>query len=388
MPGSSSHTEGVLVVSVLEELAEQIRRVLAGRIPVNHLRSCTEACDFLASHPGQEIVISTFQAWKPESYGRLIEEFPRVRRIDVVPCRTESDSAEPATGRGHFAVLSLTATDLEFLHIVELARGSSHPFDAAMIAKPPRQGESGYEEAPAPLPEELLLMVAHNVRSMAATIHGFAGLPISHNASAASAAEPVLSRVRSVSERLIVMVDDLTHALLLGSGQDQVKSDRVVPAELVEAAYLDVRWAAEARQQQIERRIQVSGAPRLVNRPCLQMALRNVLDNAIKYSPTGSTIVLVASGASGWLTFRVSDSGPGIPPGRVGTLFRRPSSVDFRRVQHGMGLGLWITKRVAEWHGGDVHAESTPGGGTTFVLRVWAAYAGSEAPLTVQPPSV
>jgi signal transduction histidine kinase len=247
-------------------------------------------------------------------------------------------------------------------------------------------GRPDGQSAPAPLPEDLLLMVAHNVRSMAATIHGFAGLPARGIAAGALSAESILSRVHSVSGRLIAMVDDLTHALLLGSGLDHGKGDRVTPSEVVEAAYLDVNGSAEARQQQIDRRIQTSGSVRLVNRPCLQMALRNLLDNAIKYSPIGGGIVLEVFETGDWLTFRVSDSGPGIPPDRLRTLFSRPGSFDFSRVQQGMGLGLWITKRVAEWHGGDVHAESNPGGGATLVLRVRAPFADPGATPAVQPP--
>ena len=101
-------------------------------------------------------------------------------------------------------------------------------------------------------------------------------------------------------------------------------------------------------------------------------ALANVLENAAKYSPAGSTITLSARGASDMLVLNVGDEGPGIPPEereKVFDLFYRVGDGDRR--PSGTGLGLAIVRGFVEAHGGRVKALSGPNGrGTTVALEL------------------
>jgi len=102
----------------------------------------------------------------------------------------------------------------------------------------------------------------------------------------------------------------------------------------------------------------------------LTRALFNVLENAIKYSPSGTTVRLRHSSAQGWLECRISDQGPGIAAEDLPELFSQYKRFDSAQGSEGLGLGLSMVKAVVERHGGHIECESTVGKGTTFSLQL------------------
>lgn len=111
----------------------------------------------------------------------------------------------------------------------------------------------------------------------------------------------------------------------------------------------------------------------------LVTALRNLLDNALRYSPDGSTVNVGVRGREGVVEIAVVDSGVGIAPADRERVFERFYRVDPARSREtgGTGLGLSIVKHVAARHGGDVGLWSSPGRGSTFTLRIPEAEIGS-----------
>ena len=102
----------------------------------------------------------------------------------------------------------------------------------------------------------------------------------------------------------------------------------------------------------------------------LTRALFNVLENAIKYSPSGTTVRLRHSSEQGWLECRISDQGPGIAAEDLPELFNQYRRFDSSQGSEGLGLGLTMVKAVVERHGGRISCESEVGKGTTFSLRL------------------
>ena len=102
----------------------------------------------------------------------------------------------------------------------------------------------------------------------------------------------------------------------------------------------------------------------------LTRALFNVLENAIKYSPSGTTVRLRHSSAEGWLVCRISDQGPGIAAQDLPELFNQYRRFDSSQGSEGLGLGLTMVKAVVERHGGRISCESVVGKGTTFSLQL------------------
>ena len=99
----------------------------------------------------------------------------------------------------------------------------------------------------------------------------------------------------------------------------------------------------------------------------LSLALRQVIDNALKYSPTGTPIGIVADLEGDRVVIRVHDRGPGIPERereRIFDKFYRRGAVRDR--VPGTGLGLYIAREILRTHGGDLWIESEPGEGSEF----------------------
>jgi len=105
--------------------------------------------------------------------------------------------------------------------------------------------------------------------------------------------------------------------------------------------------------------------------------LKNVMLNAIRYTPTGRSIVLDCHRDAGQLVFRVSDEGPGIPPEELGHIFDAGFRGDAAAAHPGSGLGLSLVKSLVEEHGGTIDVDSVPGHGATFVVRLPGTVAGA-----------
>ena len=141
--------------------------------------------------------------------------------------------------------------------------------------------------------------------------------------------------------------------------------------DLVAEAVDRARVGAQARQVEIviggETGLMVTGDPAL-----LVTAVRNLVDNAVRYSEPGSRVGIGVSSADGFVEIAVVDEGIGISPEDLGRIFERFYRVDpaRSRATGGTGLGLSIVKHVAADHGGEVRVWSAPGRGSTFTLRL------------------
>jgi len=108
------------------------------------------------------------------------------------------------------------------------------------------------------------------------------------------------------------------------------------------------------------------------DRQRLAQMLTNLLENALDYTPAGGEVCVSLSRSGAWAELRVSDTGIGIPPEELPQVFDRFFRGREARAMRpqGSGLGLAIVRHVAEVHGGEVRAESEPGRGTTFTVRL------------------
>jgi len=112
-----------------------------------------------------------------------------------------------------------------------------------------------------------------------------------------------------------------------------------------------------------------------------------LLENAFKYSPDGGTVRVRAEVAGGWIEVTVEDEGIGIAEGDHERIFNRffQGEAGDRRRFGGVGIGLFIVRRLAEAQHGDVIASSRPGGGTAMRLRLRPAAPAPVDPVPVDP---
>jgi two-component system, OmpR family, sensor kinase len=104
------------------------------------------------------------------------------------------------------------------------------------------------------------------------------------------------------------------------------------------------------------------------DRERIMQAASILLDNAVKYTPDGGKITVRVEEENGGVALAVSDTGIGISEDQLPLIFERFHRADPSRSEGGAGLGLSIARQIAEAHGGQIRAESTPGTGSTFTL--------------------
>jgi CheY-like chemotaxis protein len=120
----------------------------------------------------------------------------------------------------------------------------------------------------------------------------------------------------------------------------------------------------------------------------LAQVVINLLTNAAKYTPDGGTIELRLACDDGTAEIRVRDSGIGLPPSALATVFDMFSQLEpaLERSKGGLGIGLALVRGIVELHGGSVHADSPgPGLGSTFTIRLPLAAGRVCAPSTLAP---
>jgi two-component system sensor histidine kinase BaeS len=166
------------------------------------------------------------------------------------------------------------------------------------------------------------------------------------------------------------LVDDLSTLANLESGGMELERQPNSMADLI--SDILESFALRAQQKQVALR----GEPRAhadiadFDVRYMERALANLVENALRYTPSGGEIVLTTDLVAGGLCVRVSDTGPGIPESDVPRVFERfyRGDASRSRATGGSGLGLAIVKGVAEAHGGSVGVETSIDRGTTFSL--------------------
>ena len=181
--------------------------------------------------------------------------------------------------------------------------------------------------------------------------------------------------MQDASRRLTRIVDDLFLLARADAGHLVVQQKPVYLEDVVDDVARGVRPLADRRGVRVALtnvvEAQVVGDADLLGR-----VLLNLLDNAIKHSPDGSTVEVGMTRRNGECDVAVIDSGPGIPDDARARVFERFFQVDAARVRHddtqtsGAGLGLAIARRIAEVHGGRVELIESRAGRTEFRFTV------------------
>ncbi len=172
------------------------------------------------------------------------------------------------------------------------------------------------------------------------------------------------------TERLNRMVEGLLSFGRMEAGAYACRFEAEDVCQLARDIVEEFRREPLARDRELTCETEAGVPPIHADREALSRALWNLLENAGKYSESGTPIRVSARRGDGVLLLSVEDRGTGIPPGEQATIFQKfVRGAEARRAgTPGVGVGLALVERIVEAHGGSVTLASEPGRGSTFTL--------------------
>ncbi len=175
------------------------------------------------------------------------------------------------------------------------------------------------------------------------------------------------AQIRRACRRMTALVDNCLVSDRLDAPAFSLQLEEVPLMDLIDDAVQLVHWS---RRHHLA--LDTAAAPHQwkCDPTLVRIALSNIVDNAVKYARSGEIAVLARTDDQGGLQLLVSDQGPGLSPQvaqRIFELHERGERTDQTR---GFGLGLWVARRIAQMHGGDVQVMASERGGTCFILTL------------------
>jgi two-component system sensor histidine kinase KdpD len=170
------------------------------------------------------------------------------------------------------------------------------------------------------------------------------------------------------AQHLQSLIDDAVDMARLESDEIQVRRELTDPRELLQQVVASLRTQIDNRPVEIDSEPSLPQLP--LDRRLVKLALKQLLDNALKYSPPRSPVAVRLSGENGAVNFDVTDHGPGIPPQEQSRLFERfYRSPSIKAQIPGFGFGLAIANNIVQAHHGRITVNSRPGE-TTFRMTL------------------
>jgi signal transduction histidine kinase len=256
-----------------------------------------------------------------------------------------------------------------------LRDGSTH--SAIIVSAPPVRGvqvqilrDETDLEAARRARDGVLGNISHEFRTpLAAQLAAIELLRDGLDGMSAAAQRELLANVERGVLRLMRLIDNLLESVRIESGQLSIRELAVdLPEVVVEACEL---MAPLLSQRGLEVEIDRAGIDTAVrgDPQRLGQVFVNLLSNAAKFAPEGSTIRIGGRALDAQIELWVEDEGPGVPGGSTGVIFDRfQRGLGTEPEAPGLGLGLWIVKSIIERHGGSIRVERTAAARTRFIL--------------------
>ncbi len=217
--------------------------------------------------------------------------------------------------------------------------------------------------------DTFLAVASHELRNPLATLRAYAQLAHAAAASGKPAATgEYLGHVITQADRLSLLLDRLHDANRINTGTLVLDRQPADVAQVVHDAIIGVlaRSPASLIVEKTQRPLYA-----VIDEGRVQQAVINLLDNAMRYSPVGSTVTITTSAAAGNLVqISVQDDGPGVPPAEREHIFEPFYRAHAEADQQGMGLGLFVTARIVRSHGGTALATFPESGGSIFTITL------------------
>jgi signal transduction histidine kinase/integral membrane sensor domain MASE1 len=222
------------------------------------------------------------------------------------------------------------------------------------------------------LKDEFLAMLSHELRTPLAAVLGYARL-LQMGALSGATERRAIEVIERNAQAQARLVDELLDMSRIAAGRVPLERRPVAPAAVVREALDGVVPQADGKQ--IDVRIDVDDDVPMVagDAARLRQVLSNLATNAIKFTPAGGRVTVTARGADGHVEIAIADTGIGIAPEFLPFVFEpfRQAETKFDGARSGLGLGLALSRRLIELHGGTIEAASAGlGCGATFSVRL------------------
>lgn len=220
---------------------------------------------------------------------------------------------------------------------------------------------------------EILGIAAHDLRNPISVIQMYSKF-LNQNLQNTSPADQqkLLAKIISSSKFMLSLLNDLLDLAQVESGKLTLNLDSVDLNEAIQNNIDSNQVIADSKQIKIKLKLHSSIPILQMDRNKFEQVMNNIVGNAIKYSPAGSTIEISTELKEKEVLIEIRDEGPGIPPEEIGKLFKPFSrtSVQSTAGEKSTGLGLTIAKKLVEGHGGKIWVESKVGEGTSFFIEI------------------
>jgi two-component system sensor histidine kinase KdpD len=247
------------------------------------------------------------------------------------------------------------------LNLVAIALERVRTEETASRAEAARQSEE--------FKSTLLDAIAHEFKTPLTSIKAASTSILSSSAPLSSHLQELATIIDEEADRLSLLVTEAVRMAQIDAGKVRLDRAPLKVADLLHRVLDHFASQAEGRELKL---IAGDALPEIVaDRDLIALALRQLIDNALKYSPPGSPVSVGAEIKGANVIVRVRDSGPGIPERERERIFEK-----FYRRQNarahvpGTGLGLYIAREIVRAHGGDAWVEGEPGAGSEFCISL------------------
>jgi signal transduction histidine kinase/HAMP domain-containing protein len=227
------------------------------------------------------------------------------------------------------------------------------------------------------LKSDFLTNMSHELRTPLNSIIGFSDMLLTQEIGSLNAMQQdFLETVARNGRHLLQLISELLDLSKIEAGHLQLTPESVDLRELLREAVDSVRAQTEKRRHVLDLELPPSPLTVTADHVRVRQVLLNLLSNAIKFTPDGGKVRLLGRREDGGIRVEVIDTGIGIAPEDQPKLFKEFIQVDASASRHyeGTGLGLALSKRLVELHGGRIGCESARGQGSTF----WFTLPGPE----------
>jgi two-component system phosphate regulon sensor histidine kinase PhoR len=213
--------------------------------------------------------------------------------------------------------------------------------------------------------------VSHELRTPLASVRAMAETIAVRGKGNPEMVQAYSEKIISQIDRLTAISEDLLDLAKIEAGQREISRQKFPVAQITDAVTSEFAPAAEKKGVSLESQVNF-GITVNADMDAVRQILVNLVDNAIKYTPSGGSVHISAKVEDRWACVQVADTGIGIPQEDLSRIFERFYRVDKARSREsgGTGLGLSIVKHLVESHGGSVSAESGGSSGSTFTFTL------------------